>query len=160
MRPALLALAFALPLPLFRGGQGDRTDPAAWQSLLAAFEERGWAVISNHPRCREANLYGLYVRGSRQVVICPRGDQSSTLRHEGWHAIQSLCLRDRPWLSTEQIAQQLSPSDRMELQALVMPDRWQREAEARVMAGLKPNVYLQELERACSKHSRPLIPKL
>lgn len=143
-----LLVAFVLPIPWFHSP--ERTDPAAWNQLLAAFSARGISVTDGHPRCREANLYGLYVRGSRQVVVCPRGDRSSTLRHEGWHAVQSLCLGDRPWLSREQIEQGLNRTDRAELQALVAPDRWWREAEARAVANREGNAYLQELERACT----------
>lgn len=150
MIPALLAFAFVLPIPLFGRRGGERTDEAALKQLRMAFEAMNVAVLSGHPRCREPNLYGLYVRGSRQVVVCPRGDQSSTLRHEGWHAVQSLCLGHRPWLSREIVEQRLSRNDRAELQALVAPDRWWREAEARVIASLRVNAYLQEVERACT----------
>jgi hypothetical protein len=150
MIPALLALAFVLPIPLFGRRGGERTDQAALKQLRMAFEAMDVAVLSDHPRCREPNLYGLYVRGSRQVVVCPRGDQSSSLRHEGWHAVQTLCLGDRPWLSRETVEQRLTHNDRAELQALVAPDRWWREAEARVIASLKVNAYLQEVERACT----------
>ena len=48
-------------------------------------------------------------------------------RHEGWHAVQTLCLGDRPWLSRETVEQRLTHNDRAELQALVAPDRWWRE---------------------------------
>ena len=147
MQP-LFALAFVLPLPFFR--PVERTDQAAWSQLLAAFQERGVTIRSDHPRCREPDLYGLYVRGTRTVVVCERGDRSSTLRHEGWHLVQSLCLQGRPWLSTEQIEPRLGRDDRVELQALVQPDRWQREAEARAMARLKANDYIQELNQACT----------
>ena len=147
---ALLSLAFLLPLPFFR--PTERTDQEAWSQLLAAFGERGVTVSSDHPRCREPDLYGLYVRGSRTVVVCERGDRSSTLRHEGWHLVQHLCLQGRPWLSHEQIERGLSRDDRLELQVLVQPDRWQREAEARAMAQLQANDYLQELNRACTDH--------
>jgi len=88
-------------------------------------------------------------------VVCERGDRSSTLRHEGWHLVQSLCLQGRPWLSSQQIEQRLSRDDRLELQTLVQPDRWQREAEARAMARLRANDYLQELNRACTEHLLP-----
>jgi len=144
----ILPLAFVLPLPFFR--PAERTDQAAWRQLLAAFEERGVTIRSDHPRCREPDLYGLYVRGTRTVVVCERGDRSSTLRHEGWHLVQSLCLQGRPWLSPEQIEPRLGRDDRVELQALVQPDRWQREAEARAMARLKANDYIQELNQACT----------
>ncbi|MFZ9569198.1 MAG: hypothetical protein ACO28M_05060 [Vulcanococcus sp.] len=149
MQTALL-LAFLLPIPFFGRGLLERTDQAAWSQLVEAVDRRGIAVIKGHERCRERDLYGLYVRRSRQVVVCPRGDQSVTLRHEGWHAVQSLCLADGPWLTPEQIEQKLNRADRAELRSLVSRERWQREAEARAMAHLKPADYLQELERACS----------
>lgn len=147
--PTLLILAFLLPLPWFRAA--PRTDPAVWRQLLAAFSQRGVMVTSDHPRCREPNLYGLYVRGSRTVVVCERGDRSATLRHEGWHLVQSLCLQGRPWLSPQQIEARLSRSDRRELQTLVQPERLQREAEARVMARLSAADYLAALNQACAE---------
>jgi len=146
---ALLSLAFLLPLPFFR--PTERTDQAAWRQLLAAFGERGVTVSSDHPRCREPDLYGLYVRGSRTVVVCERGDRSSTLRHEGWHLVQSLCLQDRAWLQTDAIERGLSSSDRAELRVLVQPERWQREAEARVMAKLSVSDYIQAMDEACTE---------
>jgi len=151
----LLTLAFILPLPFFR--PTPRTDPAAWGQLLAAFSQRGVMVTGDHPRCREPNLYGLYVRGSRTVVVCERGDRSATLRHEGWHLVQSLCLQGRPWLSPQQIEARLSRDDRRELQALVQPDRFAREAEARVMARLNAADYLAELNRACAERLDPRV---
>ena len=144
----LLSLAFVLPLPFFR--PTPRTDQAAWRQLLAAFNQRGVTVTSDHPRCREPDLYGLYVRGSRTVVVCERGDRSATLRHEGWHLVQSLCLQGRPWLNMEQIDARLSRTDRRELAALVQPDHLRREAEARAQARLNTEAYLAELDRACS----------
>lgn len=151
--PTLLTLAFLLPLPFFRSA--PRTDQAAWRQLLEAFSQRGVLVTSDHPRCREPNLYGLYVRGSRTVVVCERGDRSATLRHEGWHLVQSLCLQGRPWLSLPQIDAGLSRSDRLELQTLVQPEQLQREAEARVMARLSAADYLAELNRACAQRLVP-----
>lgn len=52
-------------------------------------------------RGQEPNLEGPYVRGRRELLVCRRDDQSLTLRHEVWHLVQSLCLRDRPWLEPE-----------------------------------------------------------
>jgi hypothetical protein len=141
-------LAFLFLLPSSR--PQPRTDPRAWQQLQAAFAERGVAVVSDHPRCRERDLDGLYVRGRREVVVCERGDRVHTLRHEGWHLVQSLCLGDRPWLGSEEIARRLSRQDRRELQLLVRPEQWPREAEARVMAQLPNAAYLDHLDRACS----------
>jgi len=143
-----LLLAFILNLPFLRPAT-PRTDPRAWNELLAAFNTRGVEVSSEHPRCREPTLDGLYVRGQRKVVVCERGDRALTLRHEGWHLAQSLCLLDAPWLSDGDIAQALTRQDRLELDALVQPDRRRREAEARAMANLPQARYLELLEQAC-----------
>lgn len=145
----LLAFFFLWPL----GRSQPRTDQAAWQQLTAGFAERGIAVVSQHPRCTEPNLDGLYVCGRREVVVCERGDRSSTLRHEGWHLVQSLCLFDRPWLEPAEVERRLSRNDRRELQALVKPERWAREAEARVMAQLNPTAYLAAMDEGCRESS-------
>ena len=141
-----LLLAFLLP---WFSPAAPRTDPAAWQELVAVFEARGITIRSDHPRCRERDLDGLYVRGERAVVVCERNDRSSTLRHEGWHLVQSLCLQGRNWLTAEAIEQGLNRRDRQELQALVAPERWQREAEARAMANRPQAAYLQAFDEAC-----------
>jgi hypothetical protein len=146
---AALLLAFLLPIPLARPTPA-RTDLQAWRALETAFRARGVAVVGQHPRCAEAGLYGLYVRGSRTVVVCPRGDRSDTLRHEGWHLVQSLCLGGKPWLNAQQVQASLSRQDRRDLQRVVAPDRLWREAEARAMARLSTRTYLAELERACA----------
>ncbi|MFM7312343.1 MAG: hypothetical protein ACKO0M_04115 [Cyanobium sp.] len=145
----LLTLAFLIPLPFVR--PVERTDQAAWGQLLAAFTARSVSVSSDHPRCREPDLYGLYVRGHRTVVVCERGDRSATLRHEGWHLVQHLCLWGKPWLSPEQIEAALSRDDRRDLQLLVQPQRWHREAEARSMAHRATDDYLQQLNAACAE---------
>jgi hypothetical protein len=145
-----LLLAFILPLPLWRPA-APRTDLQAWQELLAAFTARGVSVSSDHPRCQERDLDGLYVRGRRSVVVCERNDRALTLRHEGWHLVQSLCLRDGNWLSDEAINRGLNGQDRRELQALVHPSRWRREAEARAMANRPQASYMEDLAMACSE---------
>jgi hypothetical protein len=147
MLSGLLLLGFILNLPFLR--PAPRTDPRAWIELLAAFQARGVEVSSQHSRCREPNLDGLYVHGQRRVVVCERGDRALTLRHEGWHLVQSLCLLDTPWLSDGDIAKALTRQDRLELDALVQPERRRREAEARAMANLPQVRYLEILEKAC-----------
>jgi hypothetical protein len=152
-----LLLGFILPLP-FLPPAAPRTDPQVWQELRVAFEARGVVIRSDHPRCQEPNLDGLYVRGQRTVVVCNRGDRSHTLRHEGWHLTQSLCLLEAPWLSNNAITQALTRQDRLELQALVQPERWRREAEARAMANQPQARYLQALEQACQIRLPPATP--
>ena len=144
---AMALLAFLIPLPF--GGRGPTTDLQGWRQLLNAFEARGVAVLSNHPRCSEPDLDGLYVRGRREVVVCERGDRSLTLRHEGWHLVQSLCLSGRPWLEAEPMERMLTARDRRELSALVSPERRWREAEARAMANHDVRSYLENVDRAC-----------
>ena len=85
----LLAVVILQPL-----GANARSDKL--QEAIAAFEQRGFVIRREHPRCAEPQLFGLYVRGRREVVVCPRGNQLETLLHEGWHAVQSLCLRGTP----------------------------------------------------------------
>ena len=141
-------LAFDIMLPFHRSQ--PRTDESAMRELMAGFDTRGVKVVNDHPRCREATLEGLYVRGSREVVVCKRGDQSNTLRHEGWHLVQTLCLGNTPWLTTEEIEQGLTRQDRKDLVVFVNRNSWPREAEARVMAQLKPKPFFEALDRACS----------
>ena len=141
-------LAFVIMLPFQRSQQ--RTDASAMRELMGGVESRGVKVVTDHPRCTEATLEWLYVRGSREVVVCQRGDQSNTLRHEGWHLVQTLCLASTPWLTTEEIERGLTGQDLKELVVFVSRDSWQREAEARVMAQLKPKLFFEAVDRACS----------
>jgi hypothetical protein len=143
-----LMVAFLIPLPFPQ--TSPRPDGRAWRELLAGFRERGVAVVTTHPRCREPDLVGLYVRGRTEVVICPRGEPSTTLRHEGWHLVQHLCLVGSTWLAPQTVEARLSRGDRRELELLVSPERRPREAEARVMAQLPPQAYLQAVDRACA----------
>ena len=143
----LALIAFLIPLPF--GRREPAQNRAGWSELVRAFQSRGVAVLNSHPRCREADLDGLYVRGHRELVVCERGDRSLTLRHEGWHLVQSLCLSGRPWLQPDQVEARLTMQDRRELAVLVSPERRWREAEARAMANLDIKTYLQELDRAC-----------
>ena len=143
----LALIAFLIPLPF--GRREPAQDRAGWSELVSAFQSRGVAVLNSHPRCREADLDGLYVRGHRELVVCERGDRSLTLRHEGWHLVQSLCLSGRPWLQPDQMEARLTTQNRHELAVLVTPERRWREAEARAMANLDVKTYLQELDRAC-----------
>jgi hypothetical protein len=143
----LPGLAVVAPLLLASGG--------TWQELLAGFQARGVAVLGHHPRCAEPGLEGLYVRGSRAVVVCRRGDPTITLRHEGWHLVQSLCLGGLPWLPADTVAHQLGRRDRREMELLVPRSQWPREAEARVMARLAPGPYFQQLDRACGERLSP-----
>ncbi len=151
LRATLLGLALLQPLGAI--ARGDRV-----QEAIAAFEQRGFVIRREHPRCAEPQLFGLYVRGRREVVVCPRGNQLETLLHEGWHGVQSVCLNGTPLLGSDALLHQLGRRDRRELQLLYRPDQWPREAEARRMAREPLDRYLQTLDRAC-KAALPEAPK-
>jgi hypothetical protein len=62
------------------------------------------------------------------------------------------CEAAKPWwCATAAIERGLSSSDRAELQALVQPERWQREAEARVVAKRNVSDYIQAMNEACTE---------
>ncbi len=143
LRATLLGVATLQPLGAH--ARGDKL-----QEAIAAFEQRGFVIRRDHPRCAEPQLFGLYVRGRREVVVCPKGNQLETLLHEGWHGVQSLCLRGAPLVGSDALLRQLGRRDRRELQLLYRPDQWQREAEARVMAREPLGRYLEALDRACA----------
>jgi hypothetical protein len=151
LRATLLGVALLQPLGAI--ARGDRL-----QEAIAAFEQRGFVIRRDHPRCAEPQLFGLYVRGQREVVVCPKGNQLETLLHEGWHGVQSLCLRGTPLVGSDALLRQLGRRDRRELQLLYRPDQWQREAEARVMAREPLGRYLEALDRACAAPA-PQAPK-
>ena len=144
LRLAALICCIAL-LPAAANARGN-----GLQGAIAAFEQRGFVIRRDHPRCREPHLLGLYVRGRREVVVCPKGNQRDTLLHEGWHAVQALCLRGTPRFSTAELMQRLDRRDRRELERLYAPTQWPREAEARLMAREPLDRYLQALDRACT----------
>ena len=148
----MILLGSHLPMPT----QASQR-PSAGNSLeqaIAAFEQRGFVIRREHPRCREPNLYGLYVRGRREMVVCPRGNQRETLLHEGWHAVQSLCLRGQLLFGTDELLQRLGRGERRELEQLYRPEQWPREAEARLMARQPLDAFLQSLDRACGANGR------
>jgi hypothetical protein len=126
----------------------DRSDLG---QIEQAFVSRGIGIQWNHPRCSEVDLFGMYLRVQRQVVVCPRGNQRETLMHEGWHAIQSLCLNGAPLLPVEDMLRHLSYRDLRELQLLYQPQQWQREGEARFMAAQSLDRYLKSVDNACNE---------
>jgi hypothetical protein len=124
--------------------------------LVEAFEQRGFTVLGHHPRCAERGLYGLYLRESDRIVVCPRGNRADTLLHEGWHAVQSRCLRGAPLLGVDELRRGLSRSDQRDLAQLYGSGRWQREAEARVMARQAPASYFRLVDALCRIPTAPI----
>ncbi|MEA5391861.1 hypothetical protein VB738_11395 [Cyanobium gracile UHCC 0139] len=152
LKPAAASLVLALVMP------PARADNWPYQQLVEAFEQRGFRVLGSHPRCAERGLYGLYLRESRRIVVCPRGNLNDTLLHEGWHAVQSRCLRGRSHLGEEELRRGLSRRDQRDLARLYGDGRWQREAEARVMARRDAVSYFRLMDELCAAPVPPPAP--
>ncbi len=146
----LAALLLAAMLPL-----AARAESWSFQQVVEAFEQRGFTVLGSHPRCAERGLFGLYLRESRRIVVCPRGNLNDTLLHEGWHAVQSRCLRGTPFLDVDALRRGLSRRDQHDLVRLYGDGRWQREAEARVMARRDPGSYFRLVDELCGSPAAP-----
>jgi len=121
----------------------------SFDSVRQQFEQRMVQVVTDHPRCRERALFGLYTRGQQQVVVCPRGDQANTLLHEGWHLVQSRCLKGLPYLGEEWLKQGLPWRDRRDVDVLYREEQWRREAEARYMANQTLERYFEAFDAVC-----------
>lgn len=150
LHPAAASLVLATPLP-----QAARAERWPLQRLVDAFEQRGFSVLGDHPRCAERGLYGLHLRESRRIVVCPRGNRLETLLHEGWHAVQSHCLRGTPLLDDDALHRGLTRNDQRDRARLYGPGRWRREAEARVMARRDPVAYLRLVDELCRPPATP-----
>ena len=135
-----------------------RNSPSAGDPFARDPFPRDPLASSSYPRCAEPNLYGLYLRSRNLIVICPRGNRTLTLMHEGWHAIQHRCLRGVPLLSREQLLRGLSRSDRRDVDAFYGGSAWLREAEARVMAQQPLDPYLAWVGRVCDRPLEPPTP--
>jgi hypothetical protein len=148
----------AATLALTPGGPARQAlaQPLSLPDLVQSFESRGFRVATTHWRCGEPNLFGLYLRGSEVIVVCPRGDQVSTLLHEGWHAVQSRCLGGHALLDVSELQRRLTRADRRDLAGLYDPGAWRREAEARLMARWPADRYFQQVDAVCPKP--PLTP--
>lgn len=151
LNPAAAGLVLAVLVPL-----AAQAESWSYQRLVEAFEQRGFGVLGSHPRCAERGLYGLYLRDSRRIVVCPRGNLADTLLHEGWHGVQSRCLRGRPFLGEEDLRRGLTRRDQRDLARLYDGARWQREAEARVMARRAPAAYFRLVDELCAPP--PAVP--
>jgi hypothetical protein len=144
-RPALLALGL-----LSAAAPAMASNAATFNSMVTTFQNYGFEVVSTHQRClMEPNLFGLYIRGTRKIVVCQRGNQLDTLMHEGWHAVQARCRKGKPLLTDEYLRANLSRADLRDIDALYSAKSWHREAEARAMATQQIPLYMAHLESSC-----------
>ena len=147
---ALGALLMAAPLALASLPLRAANQAGTFNAMVNTFQNYGFEVVGNHPRCvQEPNLFGLYLRGTRRIVICPRGNQLDTLMHEGWHAVQARCRKGKPLLTEQFLRANLSRADLRDIDALYSAKSWHREAEARAMAAQQIPLYLSHLESSC-----------
>lgn len=150
LRHALRAVLMAAPLVLSTLPVRAANQAGTFNSMVLTFQNYGFEVVGNHPRCiQEPNLFGLYIRGTRRIVVCPRGNQLDTLMHEGWHAVQARCRKGKPLLTEQYLRANLSRADLRDIDALYSAKSWHREAEARAMAAQQIPLYLSHLESSC-----------
>lgn len=119
------------------------------------FQLHGFQVLRDNPRCAERSLFGLYIRGKREIVVCRKGNELNTLLHEGWHGVQAMCLHGAPWLTNEQLQKGLGRQDQRELALLYKPSQRRREAEARLMANQPIETYFKVMDQACGVLPQP-----
>jgi len=147
---AVGALLIAAPLALTSLPLRAANQAGTFNAMVVTFQNYGFEVVGNHPRCvQEPNLFGLYIRGTRRIVVCPRGNQLDTLMHEGWHAVQARCRRGKPLLTEQFLRANLSRADLRDIDALYSAKSWHREAEARAMAAQQIPLYMSHLESSC-----------
>jgi hypothetical protein len=150
LRQALAAVLMAAPLTLASLPLRAANQAGAFNAMVLTFQNYGFEVVGNHPRCiQEPNLFGLYIRGTRRIVVCPRGNQLDTLMHEGWHAVQARCRKGKPLLTEQFLRANLSRADLRDIDALYSAKSWHREAEARAMAAQQIPLYMSHLESSC-----------
>jgi hypothetical protein len=157
LNPQRLAvlLTTVLPITVLLTAPKAAAARESFETVRQQFEARSVTVVSDHPRCSERNLFGLYVRGSRQVIVCRRGNQVNTLLHEGWHLAQARCLSGTSYLGKEWLNAQLSWRDRRDLDALYKTGQWRREAEARYMANQSLERYFAAFDALCTSDATP-----
>jgi hypothetical protein len=150
LQQAVGALLMAAPLALASLPLRAANQAGRFNAMVITFQNYGFEVVGNHPRCvQEPNLFGLYIRGTRRIVVCPRGNQLDTLMHEGWHAVQARCRKGKPLLTEQFLRANLSRADLRDIDALYSAKSWHREAEARAMAAQQIPLYLSHLESSC-----------
>jgi len=150
LRDALGAVLMAAPLVLGSLPLQAANQVETFNAMVRTFQTYGFEVVGNHPRCvQERNLFGLYLRGTRKIVVCQRGNQLDTLMHEGWHAVQARCRRGKPLLTEEFLRANLSRADLRDIDALYSAKSWHREAEARVMAAQQIPLFMSHMESSC-----------
>jgi hypothetical protein len=126
-------------------------------NLISAIEARtGTQVIwvMGRRKCKSHSLMGCYSESERSIYICQSnhgGDYEEilgTLKHEGWHAVQSSCNSGRAALSDDDIRARMRIRD-IEALKEYPPEQRRLEAEARVFELLSTSEWIDSLYKYC-----------
>ena len=148
---AALLLSFALPAGATNWGEVQQVE-----SVIERLGAKIYWSRMNTGVCAERGLLGFYRPSERTVYMCQQairdsGDSLiSTLRHEGWHAVQHLCNNSRAVLSDDKIRAMISHSDKRSLRSDYDADMHRLEAEARAVERIPTPAYLRGVNHYCS----------
>ena len=128
------------------------------QQIESRIERLGARVFwmrMNTGTCAQRGLLGVYDLRKRTVFMCQQRLRSSseplidTLKHEGWHAVQSICNGWRPVLGDHKIRALLSQSDKEILRESYDESQHRMEAEARAIENVPTEAYLRGVDHYC-----------
>jgi hypothetical protein len=115
-----------------------------------------WVI--GRKKCKAHSLMGYYSPSEETIYICQLnhgGDYEEilgTLKHEGWHAVQTKCNSGRAALSDNEIRARIRTRDMASLAEY--PDEQRRlEAEARVFELLSTSEWIDSLYKYCGTGS-------
>ena len=122
-----------------------------------------WAsrVFKRNGELTCSRTYGYYSRATDYIMICQNAHLSegtnidnqneliSTLKHEGWHAVQYKCNGSKPVLSESQIKKGLSMRAIKSLHSYHPLDAY-LEAEARVVEQIPTEAYIRGFRTYCN----------
>lgn len=145
--------------PAIAGSWSQQKDEAT--KVEAFIESIGVPVMwadHKYDKCSTEDGYilGFYQYSKERVVMCPAvlsrrsAGPLTTLKHEGWHAIQHKCKGMAATLNDEQIRSRLSQSDKKNLRKFYIPSQHRAEAEARAVESLPTDVWLRGSKKVCS----------
>ena len=120
-------------------------------------EELGTKVYwaNSHPLCTQG-LLGAYIPSEDKIFICQDNHQKDyeellgTLKHEGWHAVQGKCNKNKSVLSDEELRRHIKLRDRKILHSYHYGSE-RGEAEARVIEQLPTKSWIKGVRFYCKQ---------
>ena len=111
----------------------------------------------NQGICAKRGLLGVYRLSTKTVYMCQQRIRDyepeqllSTLKHEGWHAVQQLCNGGRSVLSDDKIRALISEQDKDILRSGYDSSQHRLEAEARALEHIPTYAYITGVNHYCS----------